>query len=73
MDLPGEAEDSQVSICDIPSLEPRSDGKYSRALCDIAAEEQSKKYKERNVPTNLELSNQIKELEVKLSKKLFPQ
>jgi len=32
MDLPGEAEDSQVSICDIPSLEPRSDGKYSRVL-----------------------------------------
>ena len=48
-------------------------GEKLKALCDIAAEEQSKKYKERNVPTNLELSNQIKELEVKLSKKLFPQ
>ena len=44
-----------------------------KALCNIAAEEHQKKYKERNIPTNLELSNQIKELEVKLSKKLFPQ
>ena len=35
-----------------------------KALCNIAAEEHQKKYKERNIPTNLELSNQIKELEV---------
>ena len=50
-----------------------TDAPKLKALCNIAAEEHQKKYKERNIPTNLELSNQIKELEVKLSKKLFPQ